>query len=54
MWKKIALLFALLCTSYFSFGAEFDPAACPDLSVKIFPGNNKQYAENSQKCEYTF
>ena len=40
--KIFVFLFALLCTSCFSFGAEFDPAACPDLSVKIFPGNNKQ------------
>lgn len=42
MWKKITLLFVVFCTSYFSFAAEFDPAACPDLSVKIFPRNNKQ------------
>ena len=42
MWKKFGSLFVLLCTCSFSFGTEFDPAACPDLSVKIFPGNNKQ------------
>ena len=42
MWKKIALLFVVFCTCSFSYCIEFDPAACPDLSVKIFPGNNKQ------------
>ena len=40
--KKIIFLFSLLFICHFLFGAEFDPAACPDLSVKIFPGNNKQ------------
>ena len=34
------ILFCLLMLAVSA--AEFDPAACPDLSVKIFPGNNKQ------------
>ena len=38
--KKIIFLFSLLCICHFSFCTEFDPAACPDLSAKIFPGNN--------------
>ena len=40
--RKIIFLFSLLFIFHFLFGTEFDPAACPDLSVKIFPGNNKQ------------
>ena len=40
--KKIfySVLFCLLSLAIFA--AEFDPAACPDLSAKIFPGNNKR------------
>ena len=38
--KKIIFLFSLLCICHFLFGTDFDPAACPDLSAKIFPGNN--------------
>ena len=38
--KKIIFLFSLLCICHFLFGTEFDPTACPDLSAKIFPGNN--------------
>ena len=34
------ILFCLLMLAVSA--AEFDPAACPDLSVKIFPGNNKR------------
>lgn len=32
------ILFCLLMLAVSA--AEFDPAACPDLSVKLFPGNN--------------
>lgn len=38
--KKFVLLFAFLLACAFSRGAEFDPEASSDLSVKIFPGNN--------------
>ena len=38
--KKIFFLFSLLFICHFSFCIEFDPTACPDLSAKIFPGNN--------------
>ena len=38
--KKIIFLFSLLFICHFLFGTEFDPTACPDLSAKIFPGNN--------------
>ncbi len=38
--KNFVLLLALLCTCCFASGAEFDPEMCPDLSVKVFPGNN--------------
>ena len=40
--KKIfySVLFCLLSLAISA--AEFDPAACPDLSAKIFPGNNKR------------
>ena len=38
--RKIIFLFSLLFICHFSFCIEFDPAACPDLSAKIFPGNN--------------
>lgn len=34
------ILFCLLMLAVSA--AEFDPAACPDLSVKLFPGNNKR------------
>ena len=34
------ILFCLLSLAV--CGAGFDPAACPDLSVKLFPGNNKR------------
>jgi len=37
--KKI-IFFSLLFICHFLFGTEFDPTACPDLSAKIFPGNN--------------
>ena len=40
MKKGFCLIFFGLI-SFAVSGAEFDPAACPDLSVKIFPGNNK-------------
>ena len=40
--KIFLFVFVVFGTCSFSFGTEFDPAACPDLSVKIFPGNNKQ------------
>ena len=40
--KKIILLFSLLCICHFSFCIEFDPAACPDLSAKIFFINAQQ------------
>ena len=38
--RKIIFLFSLLFICHFLFGTEFDPTACPDLSAKIFPGNN--------------
>ena len=40
MKKGFCLIFFGLI-SFAVSSAEFDPAACPDLSVKIFPGNNK-------------
>ena len=40
--KKFLCFFLFYLLSFAVSGAEFDPAACPDLSVKIFPGNNKQ------------
>ena len=39
--KKFLCFFLFYLLSFAVSGAEFDPAACPDLSVKIFPGNNK-------------
>ena len=38
--KKIIFLLSFLFICHFLFGTEFDPTACPDLSAKIFPGNN--------------
>ena len=47
MKKGFCLIFFGLLSLAVS-GAEFDPAACPDLSVKIFPGNNQYiFADNS-------
>ena len=40
--KKIIFLFSLLCICHFSFCIEFDPAACTDLSAKIFYINTQQ------------
>ena len=40
--KKTFLLLMFLCLSDAVFSVEFDPAACPDLSVRIFPGNNRR------------
>ena len=36
------LLSLLLLVSVGVFSAEFDPAECPDFSVRIFPGNNRR------------
>ena len=36
------LILAFILTMGRLCGVEFDPAACPDLSAKIFPGNNKR------------
>ena len=41
MRNKLLILAFILTMGRLS-AAEFDPAACPDLSVKIFPGNNKR------------
>jgi hypothetical protein len=40
--KKVfcAVLFCLF--SFAVCAEEFDPAACPDFSAKLFPGNNNQ------------
>ena len=38
--KKFVILCISLCFCGFSFGFDFDPAACPDFSAKLFPGNN--------------
>lgn len=40
--KKVLCFFLFCLLSLAVSAAEFDPAACPDLSVKIFPGNNKR------------
>ena len=41
MRNKLLILAFILTMGRLS-AAEFDPAACPDLWVKIFPGNNKR------------
>ena len=38
--KKFLCFFLFYLLSFAVSGAEFDPAACADLSAKIFPGNN--------------
>ena len=40
--KNKFLIFVFLLTTAVLSAAEFDPAACPDLAAKIFPGNNKR------------
>ena len=40
--NKIIVLLSILCCCHFSYSAEFDPAACPDLSAKIFYVNAEQ------------
>ena len=40
--KKMFLLLMLLLVSGTIFSAEFDPVACPDFSVRFFPGNNRR------------
>jgi len=41
--NKLEYLFLmLLFVSDTALPAEFDPAACPDFSVRVFPGNNRR------------
>ena len=40
--KKVLCFIFFCLLSLAASAAEFDPAACPDFSVKIFPGNNER------------
>lgn len=48
------ILYSLLLFSALSISAEnFDPAACPDLTVKIYPGNNGWRVLHATSSTYT-